>query len=66
MKTLTSKDLPKTDELDDQALSAVQGGMINLHRYDIGGMLTNQLGDPVAVYVDGLLINSVTTGYAPR
>jgi hypothetical protein len=68
MKTVTNNDLPKTEELDDQALSAVNGGMMKLpfQRESIGGLLTNQLGDPVAVYVDGLLVNSVSTGYAPK
>jgi hypothetical protein len=68
MKTLTTNDLPKTEELDEEALSAVNGGMMKLpfQRESIGGLLTNQLGDPVTVIVDGLVVNSVSTGYAPK
>jgi hypothetical protein len=29
-------------------------------------LLTTPDGDPVQVYVDGVLINSVSTGYAPK
>ena len=68
MNTLTTKDLPKVEELDDEALSAVNGGMMKLpfQRVSIGDLLTNGQGDPVTVIVDGLVVNSVSTGYAPK
>jgi hypothetical protein len=68
MKSLTIKDLSKTEELDHEAMSAVHGGMKKLpfQRVSIGQLLTDASGDPVSVYVDGVLVNSVTTGYAPK
>jgi hypothetical protein len=68
MSTLTIKDLPAAEELDCKALAAVRGGMMKrpFQRVSIGDLLTTPDGDPVSVYVDGVLVNSVTTGYAPR
>ena len=68
MNTLTIKDLTKTEELDHEAMSAVHGGMMKLpfQRVSPGQLLTDASGDPVSVYVDGVLVNSVTTGYAPK
>ena len=68
MNTSTIKDLANTEELGDEALSGVVGGMMKrpFQNVGIGDLLTNQLGDPIAVYVDGLLVNSVSTGYAPK
>jgi hypothetical protein len=68
MSTLTTKDLPKVEELDDEAMNAINGGMMKLpfQRHSIGDLLTNGQGDPVTVIVDGLVVNSVSTGYAPK
>lgn len=68
MTSLTIKDLPAAEELDRAAMAAVHGGMMKLpfQRVSVADLLTNAQGDPVSVYVDGLLVNSVTTGYAPR
>lgn len=68
MSTLTVKDLPRNDELDRAARKAICGGMMKLpfQRVSVDSLLTTPDGDPVSVYVDGVLVNSVTTGYAPR
>jgi hypothetical protein len=68
MTTLMIKDLNHTEELDRKAMAAVTGGMMKLpfQRVSTGDLLTTPDGDPVSVYVDGVLVNSVTTGYAPR
>jgi hypothetical protein len=68
MKTLKIEDLSKCDELDRAAMAATQGGMMKLpqQRVNPSQLLTTPDGDPVQVYVDGVLINSVSTGYAPK
>jgi hypothetical protein len=68
MKTLMITDLSKTEELDRKAMTAVQGGRQKLpfQRVSPDQLLTKPDGDPVLVYVDGVLVNSVTTGYAPK
>lgn len=68
MTTLTIKDLHRTEDLDREALARVRGGMMKLpfQRVSADSLLTTPDGDPVSVYVDGVLINSVSTGYAPR
>lgn len=68
MSILTIKDLPVAEDLDRTALAAVRGGMMKLpfQRESVSNLLTSADGEPVSVYVDGLLVNSVTTGYAPR
>ena len=68
MKSVTIKDLTKTEELDHEAMDAINGGMRKLpfQRYSIGDLLTTPDGEPVTVVVDGVVINSVTTGYAPK
>ncbi len=68
MKTLIIKDLSATEELDREAMAAVHGGMMKLpfQRVSAASLLTSPDGEPVSVYVDGVLVNSVTTGYAPR
>jgi hypothetical protein len=35
-------------------------------QHNNSNLLMSPDGEPVSVYVDGLLINSVTSGYAPR
>jgi hypothetical protein len=66
MKTLTIKDLTKTEELDHKAMDAVHGGMMNLRRFSHDQLLKSPDGEPVTVIVDGVVVNSVTTGYAPK
>jgi hypothetical protein len=65
MKTLTIKDLPHNEELDHDAMEAKHGGMRKLpfQRATTDGLLTSPDGEPVSVYVDGVLVNSVTDGY---
>lgn len=65
MNALTIKDLPRSEELDRAAMAAVQGGMMKLpfQRASTSGLLTSPDGEPVSVYVDGVLVNSVTDGY---
>jgi len=68
MNTVMITDLLRNERLDRNAMATTCGGMMKrpFQNVSIGSLLTNQLGDPVAVYVDGLLINSPTTGYAPK
>ena len=68
MTTLTIKDLARNEALDQEAMAAARGGMRKLpfQRTDPSQLLTTPDGDPVDVYVDGVLVNSVTTGYAPK
>lgn len=69
MKILIIKDLSSfSKELEQEAMAAVHGGRMKLpfQRASADSLLTSPQGDPVAVYVDGVLVNSVSTGYAPR
>lgn len=63
MTTLTIHDLQKSAELDHEAMARVQGGRIKVIGSHPGSLLTSADGDPVAVYVDGVLENSVNDGY---
>jgi len=69
MKILIIKDLSSfSKDLAQEAMAAVHGGRMKLpfQRASTDNLLTSPEGDPVAVSVDGVLVNSVTTGYAPR
>ncbi|RJG00395.1 hypothetical protein [Noviherbaspirillum sedimenti] len=69
MKILIIKDLSSfSEDLAQEAMAAVHGGRMKLpfQRATADSLLTSPQGDPVAVYVDGVLVNSVSTGYAPR
>lgn len=69
MKILIIKDLSSfSKELEKEAMAAVHGGRMKLpfQRASADNLLTTPDGDPVSVYVDGVLVNSVSTGYAPR
>ena len=59
---------PAQVELSAQDCAAVSGGMMKLpqQRVNPSQLLTTPDGDPVQGYVDGVLINSVSTGYAPK
>ncbi|MGZ3237348.1 MAG: hypothetical protein ACXU8A_08225 [Burkholderiaceae bacterium] len=65
MKTLIIKDLELIEELDRKAMAAMHGGMRKLpfQRVSSSDLLTSPDGEPVSVYVDGVLTNSVTDGY---
>ncbi len=65
MRTLVIKDLYMNDEIDRKAMAAIHGGRMKLpfQRASTSGLLTSPDGEPVSVYVDGVLVNSVTDGY---
>jgi hypothetical protein len=52
-------------DLSIDECAVVAGGRFKLpfQRVSPDQLLTDAVGDPVSVYVDGVLINSVTTGY---
>jgi hypothetical protein len=68
MNAVMITDLLRNEGLDRNAMDTTRGGMMKrpFQSASIGNLLTDQLGDPVAVYVDGVLINSPSTGYAPK
>lgn len=57
-------ELAVIEELSIETASAISGGRIKLETVRPGPVLTSPDGEPVSVYVDGVLINSVSTGYA--
>lgn len=65
MTTLTIKDLKHAEKLDHEAMASTHGGMMKrpLQTASTSGLLTSPDGEPVSVYVDGVLVNSVTDGY---
>ncbi|EEA04184.1 hypothetical protein BH160DRAFT_0616 [Burkholderia sp. H160] len=63
MNTLTINDLQNSAELDHKEMTRIQGGRIKIIGKPTGSLLTSADGDPVGVYVDGVLQNSVTDGY---
>ncbi|KXU83775.1 hypothetical protein CI15_24835 [Paraburkholderia monticola] len=63
MNTLTIKDIQNSAELDHQEMATIQGGRMKLPGQRTGSLLTTADGDPVDVYVDGVLQNSVTDGF---
>jgi hypothetical protein len=64
MQALTIKDLPLSIDLDREAMADIHGGRMKLPgQHNGGAILTSADGDPVGVYVDGVLQNSVTDGY---
>ncbi|MEN3355967.1 MAG: hypothetical protein V7640_4125 [Betaproteobacteria bacterium] len=66
MKTLTIKDMPKTEELDDEAMGAVHGGMMKRIGQIVPELLLNGQGEPVRLIIDGLDVSSVTYGAGPK
>jgi hypothetical protein len=69
MKILIIKDLSSySQDLEQEAMAAIHGGRMKLpfQRASVDNLLTTPDGDPVSVNVDGVSVNSVTTGYAPR
>ncbi len=64
MSTLTLKDLPAKQALDEQTMRDVQGGRMKIPgQRPPGNLLMSPDGEPVSVYVDGVLVNSVTDGF---
>jgi hypothetical protein len=65
MKTLIIKDIERNEELSHEAMAYKHGGMRKLpfQHISTSGLLTSPDGEPVSVYVDGVLVNSVTDGY---
>ncbi|HTR07783.1 MAG TPA: hypothetical protein VMJ11_14275 [Paraburkholderia sp.] len=63
MNTLTIHDLQKSVELDQKETANIQGGRMKIIGQHPGSLLTSADGDPVGVYVDGVLENSVDDGY---
>jgi hypothetical protein len=51
------------EELSDESASAISGGRIKLQTVSNPGLSTPD-GEPVTVYIDGVRVNSVSTGYA--
>lgn len=68
MPSLIIRSLDAVEELDRLKMADVHGGRMKLpfQRASVDNLLTSPQGDPVAVYVDGVLVNSVSSGYAPR
>jgi hypothetical protein len=68
MSNIVIHDLDESKELDAKAMSKISGGRMKLPGRQVatGNFLATPDGEPIDVYVDGVLTNSVTTGYAPR
>ncbi len=62
---MTVKDLSAEQTLDSSQMHAVQGGRMKIPGKQLspGALLTTPDGDPLPVYVDGQLINSVGDGF---
>lgn len=60
-------DLPLVEELSEQAASTISGGLYKkpLSQASMSGLASAD-GEPVTVYVDGVCVNSITTGFYPR
>jgi hypothetical protein len=64
MSTLSIRDLPASIELDRAAMADIHGGRMKLPgQHNNGAILISPDGEPVSVYVDGSLQNSVRDGY---
>ena len=64
MKALSITDLCMSTDLDREAMAEIQGGRMKIiGQHANGAILTSPDGDPVGVYVDGVLQNSVGDGY---
>jgi len=61
--TMTIKDLSKNEELTAKPWPQPRAACGNFHSsaFPPGDLLMTPDGDPVQVYVDGVLVNSVTT-----
>jgi hypothetical protein len=64
MSTVIIKDLTTSTEMDRESMTEVYGGRMKIVGQPASGtLLTSADGDPVSVYVDGVLQNSVSDGY---
>jgi hypothetical protein len=64
MNALTITDLSTSIDLDHESMAEIHGGRMKIiGQHGNGSILTSADGDPVAVYVDGVLQNSVGDGY---
>jgi hypothetical protein len=64
MKALTIVDLSTSIDLDRDAMAEIHGGRMKIiGQHANGAILTSPDGEPVSVYVDGVLQNSVGDGY---
>ena len=64
MNALTITDLAKSIDLDRESMTQIHGGRMKLiGQQNNGAILTSPDGEPVSVYVDGMLQNSTRDGY---
>lgn len=64
MTALSITDLCTSTDLDREAMADIHGGRMKIiGQHGNGTILTSADGDPVGVYVDGVLQNSVGDGY---
>ncbi|ACC70374.1 hypothetical protein PPMP20_32430 [Paraburkholderia phymatum] len=64
MKTLIIHDLSASTELDSKTMADIHGGRMKIPgQHNNGTILVSPDGEPVDVYVDGVLQNSVGDGF---
>jgi hypothetical protein len=64
MNTLTITDLATSIDLDRESMAEIHGGRMKIiGQQNNGTILTSADGEPVSVYVDGMLQNSTRDGY---
>lgn len=64
MNTLIVTDLATSIDLKREEMTAISGGRMKIvGQHTSGTLLTSADGEPVSVYVDGVLQNSVTDGF---
>ncbi|MFM0340556.1 hypothetical protein [Paraburkholderia fungorum] len=64
MNTLTITDLATSIDLDRESMAEIHGGRMKIiGQQNNGAILTSPDGEPVSVYVDGMLQNSTRDGY---
>ena len=62
--SLKINNIPLMEELSDEAATAISGGIYRRPWETVTNPgLSSVDGDPVQVYVDGIPVNSVSTGY---
>lgn len=62
--SLKINNIPLIEELSDESAATISGGRIKLpFKKVINPGLSTVDGDPVQVYIDGIRVNSVSTGY---
>lgn len=64
MNALIINDLAKSIDMEREEMAAISGGRMKIiGQHTNGTLLTSADGEPVSVYVDGVLQNSVTDGF---